>query len=296
VSHDLLTTVTYDDALTPLLESLSPRYGTVEGGTEITFTGTNFPTDMGLYSIEIDEQVCTVTSATLTEVRCLTDPRPGLYEDTYLSMNVDGYGNVATRGLVFRYVSAWSASSTWGGEASPQEGETVWVPAGMHLLVDVDCTPIINLILVEGSLIFEPDSDPDHERCFNAYYIFIHNGYMEVGTEEHPYTSKLTITLHGNKETPEVPVYGSKVLAVRNGQLEMHGEVREPTWTELETTVEAGSNTLTLHTAVDWKVGEEIVIAPTSFEYYHAEIRAISDVDRTNVNNPVITLNASLSY
>ena len=46
---------------------------------------------------------------------------------------------------------------------------------------------------------------------------------MEIGTEEFPYTSKLTITMHGDEYTPALPIYGNKVIAVRNGILDMHG-------------------------------------------------------------------------
>jgi len=38
--------------------------------------------------------------------------------------------------------------------------------------------------LVEGALIFAPHTDPNHERFFDARYIYLTNGYMEVGTEE----------------------------------------------------------------------------------------------------------------
>lgn len=43
----------------------------------------------------------------------------------------------------------------------------------------------------------------------------VRGGYMEVGTEEFPYTSRLIITMHGNKKTPELPIYGNKCIAVR---------------------------------------------------------------------------------
>jgi hypothetical protein len=46
-------------------------------------------------------------------------------------------------------------------------------------------------------LIFAPHIDPKHQRFFDAKYIFVNGGYMEVGTEAYPYTSKLTITMHG---------------------------------------------------------------------------------------------------
>ena len=116
------------------------------------------------------------------------------------------------------------------------------VPAGMHLLIDVDSTPVLELVLVEGSLIFEPSTDPDHHRTFDAKYVFVNGGYMEVGTEEFPYTSKITITMHGDKLDPEIVDYGTKVIAVRNGILEMHGNPREVIWTSLASTALAGDN------------------------------------------------------
>jgi len=88
---------------------------------------------------------------------------------------------------------------------------------------------------------------------------------MEVGTEEFPYTSKITITMHGALSDPYLPIYGNKVIGVRYGTLDMHGPKREPVWTVLESTVEAGGSVITLRESVDWKVGEEIAIASTSY-------------------------------
>jgi hypothetical protein len=60
----------------------------------------------------------------------------------------------------------------------------------MHLLVDVDSTPKLSFVNVEGSLIFAPnDLDESHVRTFDAEYILVMGGYMECGTEEYPYTS-----------------------------------------------------------------------------------------------------------
>lgn len=71
----------------------------------------------------------------------------------------------------------------------------------------------------------------------------IRNGYMEVGTEENPYTSKLQITMHGSVSDPYIPMYGNKVIGVRFGTLEMHGVKRDVTWTRLggQDSFEAGS-------------------------------------------------------
>lgn len=176
------------------------------------------------------------------------------------------------------------------------EGDSLNIPAGLHLYVDVDATPKLNAVIVEGSLIFAPESNANHLRTFDASYVMIRGGYMEVGTEQFPYTSKLIITMHGSIESPEIPIYGNKVIAVRHGQLEMHGVPRTPTWTELETTVLAGATTITLHTAVDWQAGEVIVIAPTGYNVDEAEERTIVSVDRTTAIRPVITLDKKLQF
>jgi len=171
----------------------------------------------------------------------------------------------------------------------------VYVPKGLNLLVDVDSTPVLKIVIVEGSLIFAPDAtNSSHHRTFDANYVFVNEGRFEVGTEEHPYTSKVTITLHGNLSDPYLPIYGNKVLALRKGHLDMHGPERSRTWTVLEETAEANSTTIKLREAVDWQVGEEIAIAPTTFEGRDAEKKTIVAIDRTNPDKPVITLDSKL--
>jgi hypothetical protein len=250
-----LSSVEYVGSITPTLTAVSPRHGTVVGGTVVTFTGTDFSADTSKYSIIIDGIDCPVSAATSTSVTCTTGSRPGLV-DTSLLIYIDGQGLVSNRELVFRYVSVWSSDTTWGGEFAPMEMESLWIPKGLNLFVDVDSTPLLNLVLVEGSLIFAPDSDTAHHRFFDAHYVFVNGGLMEVGTEEFPYTSKITITMHSSVTDPYIPIYGNKVIGVRLGTLDMHGPVRTPTWTMLETTVEANSTIITLQEAVDWQVGE----------------------------------------
>jgi hypothetical protein len=140
----------------------------------------------------------------------------------------------------------WTDDTTWGGEFAPMYGESIYVPEGLNLYVDVDKTDELNLVMVEGSIIFAPEEDDNHERFFDARYIFLHKGYMEVGTEEFPYTSKLTITMHGNISSPYLPIFGNKCIAVKESTLDMHGKERVPTWTVLNETVEPGSTVIKL--------------------------------------------------
>jgi hypothetical protein len=250
-SQDLPNPVTYTSATTPLLEAISPRHGTVVGGDDVTFTGTGFSSDITDYKITIDGIDCPAKSANLTSVTCTTGKRPGLVKSS-LEIFIKGKGLVSTKGLIFIYANYWSADTTWGGEFSPMDGESVYIPPGLNLLVDVDRTANLRAVIVEGQLIFAPSSNPNHERFFDAMYIFVHGGSMEVGTEEFPYTSKLTITMHGTVSDPYLPIYGNKVIGVREGKLDMHGVKRLRTWTEMEKTEEAGSTKITLREEVDW--------------------------------------------
>ena len=55
---------------------------------------------------------------------------------------------------------------------------------------------------------------------------------------------RAVITLHGTVRDPEIPVYGSKVIGVRQGDLDIHGKPRNVTWTRLESTAEQNDTVL----------------------------------------------------
>lgn len=290
--------MTFDAAVTPVLTGMSERYGSVLGGETVEFYGTGF-SSVATTTVTIDNRVCSVTSTTDTTITCVTDDKPYVPDEPTLVINIDGFGNVATKNQVYRYVSRWSDAQTWGYDLSPQEGEAVNIPKGLHLLVDIDSSPVLSFINVEGSLIFAPDSDPQHERTFDCHYILVKGGYMEVGTEEHRYTSKLTITMHSTKYDPNLPIFGNKVIGVNYGQLEMHGIERSHTWTDLKATAEAGATSITLNDVngvnLDWQVGEEIVIASTDISGRNAEYRTITSISNTDTN-PVITFAEPLEH
>ena len=46
---------------------------------------------------------------------------------------------------------------------------------------------------------------------------------LQVGTEDEPYEGEATILLHGHVRSKELPIYGTKCIAVRQGALELHG-------------------------------------------------------------------------
>jgi hypothetical protein len=154
----------------------------------------------------------------------------------------------------------------------------------------------LNAVIVEGTLFFAPEQDKNHQRNFDAHYIFVRNGTLEIGTEEFPYTSKLTITMHSAINDPYLPIYGNKVIGCRYCQLDMHGIKREPSWTVADKTVMPGEDKIQMSRKVDWKAGEVIAVASTDFNGRHAEKRTITKVDNTNPEKPILTVDTPFEY
>lgn len=118
---------------------------------------------------------------------------------------------------------------------------------------------------------------------------------MQIGTEDKPFTHKATITMWGSVRSIELPIFGSKVIAVRNGTVEMHGQPVGVTWTHLGQTASVNDNQIVLKEAVSWPIGSQIVIATTGdkFSVGQSEVRTVIDVsdDKTT-----LTLDQPLSF
>jgi hypothetical protein len=122
-------------------------------------------------------------------------------------------------------------------------------------------------------------------------------GDLQVGNSSRPFTNNASIVLTGTRSSPTVVVdnaypLGNKLIAVF-GNLSLVGVPRSVTWTRLAAPAPAGSNTLLLAQPVDWQVGEEVVVSPTTFASSELETAVITAVssDRT-----ALTLSRALTY
>ncbi|CAE7751699.1 PKHD1L1 [Symbiodinium sp. CCMP2592] len=151
-----------------------------------------------------------------------------------------------------------------------------------NLGMDED-TPVLLILTVEGVLVFD-----NKDIHLQATYIWVKGGTFEIGTEERPFRHRALITLHGQKySTIRLPVIGGKVLAVSNtqftireqgdnaieegniGTLDIHGMPRLKVWTRLAQTANAGDRVIVLQDIVDWKPGEELMVAATDIPHKH---------------------------
>lgn len=105
----------------------------------MTFEGKNFNSaDVNDYTVTIDDVDCPVQEVTSTTISCMTGPRIGEWlEDPKLEIYINGQGDAALQGNNYRYCALWSEESTWGEILPPVDGESVAVPKGLCLLVDI---------------------------------------------------------------------------------------------------------------------------------------------------------------
>eukprot|EP00928_Gymnodinium_smaydae_P019285 TRINITY_DN17388_c0_g3_i1.p1 TRINITY_DN17388_c0_g3~~TRINITY_DN17388_c0_g3_i1.p1 ORF type:complete len:4123 (+),score=973.55 TRINITY_DN17388_c0_g3_i1:156-12371(+) len=157
------------------------------------------------------------------------------------------------------------------------------VPTGQAVMLDED-TANLHALIIEGELVWDDTKD----LKMTSAYIWVKGGTFELGTEERPFKKQALITLTGNKYTAvRLPVVGAKCLAVSNtqftirdggdgaveegniGTLDIHGAPRLKVWTRLSKTADAGSNVIVLQDIVDYKPGEELMVAATEASHKH---------------------------
>jgi hypothetical protein len=283
----------YTTGATPRVTSISPNNGTALGGTAVRLTGSGFSTT-AVVSVKFNGVACTVTAVDSAGVTCTTGKRDAI-RAVSVEVTVSGLGRatVDTSRVYFRYLDRWSQLTTWLNQEPPVEGDSVVVPYGQAVLMDVS-PPKLFLFLIEGEVIFDR-----RDLTLDATYVWVHGGTLEIGTEAEPFVNKATVTLHGDRwKDIELPHIGAKVLAVmdRNGgmtrrakdgfvviprnmgRLDVHGIPRVRTWCRIAQDATPGSRDLYTSEDVDWAPGETLVITPSSRNFLDAEEMVVAEV------------------
>ncbi|XP_067676837.1 fibrocystin-L-like isoform X2 [Haliotis asinina] len=289
LTSSLNSSYTYDPTLTPEITGVAPRRSGTGGGISVTIAGTRFGSDSSAVSVSIGGTDCPVSTVSSTEIVCVTERSTS--QKTKVRVEISGNGIAKQTDAAFEYIDVWSSKATWGGNDPPGVGELVVVPKGQLLLLDTD-TPVLKMLLIKGGeLIFD---EKDIELQAESILI-VDGGKLQVGTEDAPFQHKAIITLHGSLRAPELPIYGAKVLAVRNGTLDLHGKNVGVTWTRLASTAAAGATTITVEQPVHWLIGDSIAIATTGGRHSQkeTEVRTITAISSDKMT---LTLDTALKY
>src|SRR4051812_33478345 len=176
----------------------------------------------------------------------------------------------------------WSDSATWADKKVPGEGAAVTIDKDMEVVLDVSPPPLHGLRL-NGKLSFADSRDLE----LTTEWIMVH-GELEIGSEAKPHTRNATITLTNNVPGEDIDAMGDRGIMLMGGTLNLHGN-RKDSWTKLAKTAAAGSTSIDVLNAGDWKKGDQIVLASTDFNPRQAETRTISAI-----NGNTITLDKKL--
>src|SRR4030095_15349318 len=178
----------------------------------------------------------------------------------------------------------WCDPASWPDRKVPGKGDAVTIAKDKAVVLDVS-PPALGSLTIDGKLSFSNRTDLE----LTAEWIMLH-GELEIGTEKTPHTRKATITLTNNVPGEDIQTMGDRGIMLMGGTLSLHGN-RKDSWTKLAKTAAAGSTSIEVLNAGDWKKGDEIVIASTDFDPHQAERRTIS-----SVSGKVITLDQKLEY
>ena len=171
----------------------------------------------------------------------------------------------------------WSDPESWGENGSvPVEGDEVEIQSGWNMLLDLNETPHLKSLTINGRLTLLNREDFDIHIMTN--HIFVRAGEFFIGTEEEPFKSQATITLMGEQESETLTLSGTvdggnKVLGV-SGLVSFFGKPRDR-MSRLLMPCYSGQDTIIVEPGLDWQEGDEIYLAPTAAQNTHSDYRTI---------------------
>jgi hypothetical protein len=113
----------------------------------------------------------------------------------------------------------------------PTEGAEVEIPPGEWIEFDMEDTPVLTSITINGRLSFKNDVENPTNRTLRAWWIYVRQGELIVGSPEQPYEGHAEIRVYGdpNAETiapSMLTEFGNKGLFIVN-KVEMYGKDRD---------------------------------------------------------------------
>ncbi|KRA83771.1 G8 domain-containing protein [Altererythrobacter sp. Root672] len=172
----------------------------------------------------------------------------------------------------------WSEASAWPSGKVPSAGEEVTIPRGTEVMLDVQPAALRSLT-IQGKLRFADTRDME----LRTDWIYLPGGTLEIGTEAAPYRHNATITLTDTVPGENINSMGDRGIMLLRGTLELHGN-RDHSWTKLDGTAQAGSTSIKVLDATEWRTGDEIVLASTDYNPRQAERRTVTAVKGNTIS------------
>ena len=252
---------------------------------------------------------CRIRSINTTAIVCWTgsNSRTDLAASVRVLIEDRGY---AIGTVTYQDMHLWSSLWTWAGRSPLEAATIVLIESDTTIFLDIS-TPILKALLIDNATLIFDDRQDIHLPL--EYRLIINGGRLQIGTASQPFQHRATITLYGDLRSIEIPIrkrnrfrfirigfgrffsHGAKVLAIRQGILDMHGQSTVKSWTRLGLTAANDSSTITLIDPIDWPVNSDIVIATTGdrLSQQECEKRRMMNISS---DGRQLTLNEPLRY
>lgn len=209
----------------------------------------------------------------------------------------------------------WDAPGTWNNGV-PNSTVRALIPAGKSVtLTGID--HVAQEIVVQGVL--DVAESPGTPKTLTADWIHVNGGgVFQIGSEADRYdANEFIITLTGENTGETFTIEGGGSISDNNaflmvtagGRLQFFGQ-EKLTYTKLASTAQAGASQILVEQAidrnfdgtidhvdgqVDWKIGDQIVIASSSREYRDEEVRLITGVTDQGDGTILVSLDSPLA-
>lgn len=209
---------------------------------------------------------------------------------------------------------AWDSVSTWSDGVPDSTSRAVIPTAVTVTLTGTD--HVAEEIVVQG--ILDVAESAGTTKTLTADWIHVNSGgVFQIGTQQDRYDANdFVITLTGDNPNESFTVEGAGTISNNNGFLMVAGGGRlqffgeeKLTYTRLAETADIGVSQIRVEAAVDrdydgdidstdgalnWEVGDQIVIASSSRDYRDEEVRLITAISDQGDGTFLITLDAAL--
>ncbi|XP_067840890.1 fibrocystin-like [Heptranchias perlo] len=189
-------------------------------------------------------------------------------------------------------ISMWSSPLSWEGVAEgwggynhsvPGPEDDVIVLPGRTILVDVDLPPLRGLYIL-GKLEFPIN----RSNALYVHCIVLLGGELIIGNSENALQSNETMQIK-LKTSEAVGCNRLNGIDVEAGTIGVYGKLQinssysTQTWTHLGFDISPGNERIVLEDDVSWRLGDNIVITPSSYDPHETESVTMRDIQGQNI-------------
>ena len=176
----------------------------------------------------------------------------------------------------------WSDPSSWPTGALPVEGEEAEIPPGVWMEFDIEETPLLKSLTINGRLTFKNDPEEAVDRTIHAYIVFVRAGEFFIGSEEEPYNGIATVKLYGEPRSEAIAfsmyTEGGNKGILNIGTVKMFGKGRSQ-MTRLVEPCFKGDTEIKVGAGLDWQAGDQISLLATATQWTHTDYMTIQSYD-----------------